>query len=196
MKISIVARANLPTRFGNFKIVAFGNSPDGKEHVAVVKGKVNGETSVPLRLHSECLTGDALGSLKCDCREQLETALTSLGRKKNGVLLYLRQEGRGIGLTNKIRAYSLQDHGYDTIEANRFLGFPEDLRDYDIAADMIRLLGVKSVKVLTNNPNKIEQLKKHGINVVGRIPSIVRPNRHNKNYLKTKKEKAGHLLKL
>ncbi|MFI5370657.1 MAG: GTP cyclohydrolase II, partial [Candidatus Eisenbacteria bacterium] len=151
-------------------------------------------TDVPVRIHSECLTGDVLGSLRCDCRDQLIASLESLGREPLGVLLYLRQEGRGIGLTNKIRAYALQDRGYDTIDANRALGFGDDQRDYRIAADMLRLLGVKSARLITNNPLKLEGLRRHGIKVSGRVSLPTTPNRHNIHYLRTKKARAGHWL--
>jgi GTP cyclohydrolase II len=149
-----------------------------------------------MRIHSECLTGDVLGSLRCDCRDQLIAALEQIGRMPFGVLLYLRQEGRGIGLTNKIRAYALQDRGYDTVEANRALGFGDDERDYRVAAEMLDALGVKSVRLLTNNPSKIRGLRSHGVAVTGRIPLIMTPTRHNISYLLTKQERSGHMLNL
>lgn len=192
--VRIVAMAELPTRFGDFHIVAFENNRDGKEHVAITKGDVIGATDVPVRLHSECLTGDAIGSLRCDCRDQLQTALKTIGQMEKGMLLYLRQEGRGIGLTNKIRAYHLQDEGLDTVEANLALGFRDDERDYAVAAHMLLSLKIKSVQLMTNNPRKIDQLKQYGIQVNGRIPHIMEPNEHNRFYLETKAAKSGHLI--
>lgn len=194
--VEIVASARLPSQFGDFRIFAFYNNYDNKEHVAIVKGSVKNRPGVPVRLHSECLTGDVLGSKRCDCREQLLTALDYLENRKNGVLLYMRQEGRGIGLINKLKSYYLQEHGFDTVEANLALGFPDDLRDYHIAADMLRLLGVKSIKLLTNNPKKMQGLEENEIRVTGRIPLEVKPNIHNKLYLETKKEKSGHMINM
>lgn len=188
-----LASAHFPTRFGDFTIHAFSDK-EGKEHLALVKGDVAGKDNVPVRIHSECLTGDSLGSLRCDCRDQLEYSLTYLGNQEIGIFLYLRQEGRGIGLGNKIKAYQLQDAGLDTVEANIHLGFDEDLRDYTVAADMLRLLGVHSVMLLTNNPAKLDDLKKNGITITGRIPVIVKPNKYNTGYLKTKEKKMNHLL--
>ena len=191
--VKMVSLANLPTRFGNFKVVAFYNNHDKKEHAAILKGNICGKGNVPLRVHSECLTGDAIGSLRCDCRDQLETALKMIGKMKYGALLYLRQEGRGIGFINKIRAYQLQDNGYDTIEANEALGFKADERDYGIAAHMIRSLNIKSIKLISNNPHKIQDLQFYGTKISGRIPIVIKPNVHNKFYLETKKKKAGHI---
>ncbi len=192
--VRIVAMAELPSRFGDFHIVAFENNRDGKDHVAITKGDVIGTSDVPVRLHSECLTGDALGSLRCDCRDQLEAALKAIGQMEKGVVLYLRQEGRGIGLTNKIRAYSLQDQGLDTVEANLALGFRDDERDYAVAAHMLMSLKIDSVQLMTNNPKKIDQLRQYGIKVNGRIPHIMQPNEHNRFYLETKAAKSGHLI--
>jgi len=192
--VRIVAMAELPTRFGDFHIIAFENNRDGKEHVAVTKGDVIGASNVPVRLHSECLTGDALGSLRCDCRDQLESALKAIGQMEKGLVLYLRQEGRGIGLTNKIRAYSLQDQGLDTVEANLALGFRDDERDYAVAAHMLMSLKIESIQLMTNNPKKIDQLVQYGIQVNGRIPHIMEPNEHNRFYLETKAAKSGHLI--
>ena len=192
--VRAVAVANLPTRFGDFRIVAFWNNRDEKEHVAIIRGNVVGHSDVPMRVHSECLTGDALGSVRCDCRDQLEAALKRIGELGEGLVLYLRQEGRGIGLLNKIRAYALQDGGLDTVEANLALGFRDDERDYAIAAHMLMSLDVCSVRVMTNNPNKLEQLKGYGITVAGRIPHVLPPNEHNRFYLETKAKRSGHII--
>jgi GTP cyclohydrolase II len=192
--VRLVAMAELPTRFGDFHIVAFENNRDGKEHVAITKGDVIGARDVPVRLHSECLTGDAIGSLRCDCRDQLEAALRTIGQMERGMVLYLRQEGRGIGLINKVRAYSLQDEGLDTVEANLALGFRDDERDYAVAAHMLMSLKVESIQLMTNNPKKIAQLTQYGIKVNDRIPHIMQPNDHNKFYLETKAAKSGHMI--
>jgi GTP cyclohydrolase II len=194
--VRVVAAAKLPTRFGDFLIVAFWNNRDAKEHVALVHGDVIAAEAVPTRLHSECLTGDIAGSLRCDCRDQLEAALSRLAAGDRGLLLYLRQEGRGIGLINKIRAYSLQDRGLDTVEANRALGFRDDERDYAVAAHMIRSLDVRSVRLLTNNPDKIGQLERYGTQVDQRIPHLLPPNAHNRFYLETKARRSGHHIDL
>ena len=194
--VRIVAMAELPTRFGDFHIVAFENNRDGKEHVAITKGDVIGAENVPVRLHSECLTGDVVGSLRCDCRDQLEAALKTIGQMERGMVLYLRQEGRGIGLINKIRAYSLQDEGLDTVEANLALGFRDDERDYAVAAHMLMSLKIQSIQLMTNNPKKMSQLTRYGINVTGRIPHIMPPNEHNRFYLETKVAKSGHMIDL
>jgi GTP cyclohydrolase II len=188
-----VAEAQLPSRFGDFRLVAF-EGPSGEELIACIRGDVKGQEAVPVRLHSECFTGDVLGSFRCDCRDQLEAALTLVGRSERGLVLYLPQEGRGIGLFNKIKAYSLQDGGLDTVEANEALGFPDDLRRYDLAAEMLRCLGVVSVCIMTNNPAKVSGLKDYGIQVDGIIPIRMTPNEHNSEYLKTKRNKSGHLL--
>ncbi len=192
--VKIAAAAHLPSRFGDFQVVGFTNNKDGKDHAAFVHGDVVGREDVPIRMHSECLTGDAIGSLRCDCRDQLEAALTALGKMDCGILLYLRQEGRGIGLTNKIRAYQLQDQGMDTVEANHALGFRDDERDYSIAAHMLHSLQVKSVALMTNNPNKLKGLENLGVTVSRRIPHIMVPNSFNEAYLKTKQTKSGHML--
>jgi GTP cyclohydrolase II len=194
--VHIASIADLPTRFGFFHIVAFWNHVDEREHVALVRGDVTAADGVLVRLHSECLTGDALGSLRCDCRDQLEAALTALAAEERGILLYMRQEGRGIGLLNKLRAYGLQDHGYDTVEANLALGFRDDEREYAVAAHMLLSLKVKSIRLMTNNPNKLKQLADYGIAVEARVPHVVPPNRHNAFYLRTKAEKSGHLIDL
>ncbi|HVP19040.1 MAG TPA: GTP cyclohydrolase II [Spirochaetia bacterium] len=192
--VRIAAIAELPSRFGQFQVVAFWNNRDGKEHAALVHGDVTGAEDVPVRLHSECLTGDAIGSLRCDCRDQLEAALRAIGKMDRGILLYLRQEGRGIGFLNKIRAYGLQDNGMDTVEANLALGFRDDERDYSVAAHMLLSLKVKSIRLMTNNPRKIGGLQALGVTVSGRIPLVIPPNPYNRFYLETKKEKSGHLL--
>ncbi len=192
--VRIVAMAELPTRFGDFHIIAFENNKDGKEHVAITKGDVIGAKDVPVRLHSECLTGDVVGSLRCDCRDQLEAALKAIGKMETGMVLYLRQEGRGIGLINKIRAYELQDGGLDTVEANLALGFRDDERDYAVAAHMLMSLKIDSIHLMTNNPKKIDQLTQYGIDVTKRIPHIMEANEHNKFYLETKAAKSGHMI--
>jgi GTP cyclohydrolase II len=192
--VKVEAVADLPTRFGRFRIVAFWNNRDGKEHVALVHGDVMGADDVPTRLHSECLTGDVMGSLRCDCRDQLESALRDLGSRERGLLLYLRQEGRGIGLVNKVRAYALQDGGLDTVDANLALGFRDDERDYAIAAHMLFSLNVGSVRLMTNNPDKVVQLEQHGIRVASRIPHVMRPNEYNRFYLETKAARSGHYI--
>ncbi|MCB9679454.1 MAG: GTP cyclohydrolase II [Alphaproteobacteria bacterium] len=189
----LVAEANLPTRYGEFRVTAF-EAVDGKEYGAVVKGDVAGRRGVPVRLHSECFTGDVMGSVKCDCRDQLEAALEYIGQADHGVVVYLRQEGRGIGLANKIRAYALQDGGLDTVQANLALGFDDDERRYDIAADILAELGIESVRILTNNPNKIAGLESAGIRVEGRIPLQVQTRPENVFYLSTKALKSGHML--
>jgi GTP cyclohydrolase II len=192
--VKVEAVADLPTRFGRFRIVAFWNNRDGKEHLAMVHGDVMGAEDVPTRLHSECLTGDVMGSLRCDCRDQLEAALRDLGSRERGLLLYLRQEGRGIGLVNKVRAYALQDRGLDTVDANLALGFRDDEREYATAAHMLASLDVSSIRLMTNNPDKIRQLEQHGIRVAARIPHVMRPNEHNRFYLETKATRSGHYI--
>jgi len=194
--VKVVGVADLPTRFGNFRIAAFWNNRDAKEHVAVVHGDVLDRDDVPTRLHSECLTGDALGSLRCDCRDQLEVALRTLGAMERGCLVYLRQEGRGIGLINKVRAYALQDTGLDTVEANLALGFRDDERDYAIAAHMLFSLAIRSVRLMTNNPAKIRQLTQYGLRVSGRIPHVIPSNPYNRFYLETKASRSGHFIDL
>lgn len=191
----VVAHAGLPTRFGDFEIVAFERA-DGTplDHVALVRGSLAGAERLPLRIHSECLTGDVLGSLRCDCRDQLEIALRELGQAQASALLYLHQEGRGIGLANKIRAYQVQqEQGLDTVEANRHLGFDDDSRDYTDAAVMLQTLGVRSVVLMTNNPRKIGDLEKNGIEVARREPLRPTPNDHNREYIRAKQRKLGHL---
>ena len=192
--VRVVAVADLPTRLGFFRLVGFWNNRDGKEHVAMVHGDVVGAEEVPVRLHSECLTGDVMGSLRCDCRDQLVGGLEAILGGERGVLLYLRQEGRGIGLVNKIRAYALQEKGLDTVEANLALGFRDDERDYAVAAHMIKSLDLRSVRLITNNPDKIRQLTQHGIRVARRIPHVIPPNDFNRFYLETKARRSGHFI--
>jgi len=190
--VRVEAVAKLPSRFGTFHIVAFWNNRDGKEHIAMVHGDVMGHQDVPTRLHSECLTGDVMGSLRCDCREQLEVALGKIGAMERGLVLYMRQEGRGIGLVNKVRAYALQDRGLDTVDANLALGFRDDERDYEVAAHMIASLSVGSIQLMTNNPRKIEELEKLGVTVAGRLPHVIPANELNRFYLETKARRSGH----
>ena len=192
--VSIAAETKLPTKFGEFRIIVFKNEVDHKEHLMIVKGDVRGKSDVLMRIHSECLTGDVFGSHRCDCGEQLENALRCIEEQGEGIVIYMRQEGRGIGLTNKIKAYTLQDQGYDTVEANVKLGFPPDMREYSLAAQMLRELDVKSVKLLTNNPEKKEDLERWGITVSKRVPIVIKANSINAKYLNTKKEKMRHML--
>ena len=196
VKIQLIAEANLPTEFGLFRIVGFEFPDNKKAHVALVMGDISQSDTDPVlaRIHSECLTGDALHSLKCDCGFQLSAALRQISEAGRGVLIYHREEGRGIGLINKIRAYALQDKGMDTIEANLALGFAADERNFSVCADMFELLGIKKVRLLTNNPNKIETMKKAGINVTERVPLNVGENRYNTEYLDTKAKKMGHYI--
>jgi GTP cyclohydrolase II len=189
-----VAQAELPSRFGRFRIYGFtGNGPQ-EEAVALVRGKLNGKTAPLVRVHSQCLTGDVLASLRCDCRAQLELSLKKIGQAPAGVLLYLPQEGRGIGLMNKLRAYELQDGGMDTVEANEKLGFAADARDYDFSAQILKQLGATKIRLLSNNPEKVRQLESAGIRVIERVPCQPRISKSSRAYLQTKKKKMGHLL--
>tara|TARA_B100000282_G_C31645225_1_gene450406 strand:- start:47 stop:676 length:630 start_codon:yes stop_codon:yes gene_type:complete len=189
---NIPSEASLPTTFGLFKIRVFHEEATGFDHVALTLGDMSGPDPVLIRVHSECLTGDAFGSLRCDCGPQLHAALNAITERGWGCLLYLRQEGRGIGLHAKIQAYHLQDKGADTLDANLMLGLPGDARDYQIAAEMLTSLGIEKVSVLTNNPNKIEQLRKYGINVDKNVPLVVGVGDSNRSYLETKANRMGH----
>jgi len=190
----IVARAHLPTRYGRFTIYGFQGRGAQEEAVALVRGKLNGHTTPLVRVHSQCLTGDVLTSQRCDCRAQLELSMKKIGRAPSGVLLYLPQEGRGIGLMNKLRAYELQDGGMDTVEANVSLGFAADAREYDFPARVLKRLGAKKIRLLSNNPDKVRQLESAGIRVVERVPCQARISKISRTYLETKKRKMGHLL--
>lgn len=192
-RLSRVAVTTLPTRYGTFKLRAYQEG-GGPTHLALIVGNPKGRAGVPVRLHSECVTGDVFGSLRCDCGPQLEKALRHFQRKGLGILIHLDQEGRGIGLANKMRAYALQDEGLDTVEANLRLGFAEDKRDYNAAASILRDIGVKSIRLMTNNPLKLENLRLCGIEIVERVPHAIPPNKVNRRYLKTKKDRMGHLL--
>jgi GTP cyclohydrolase II len=196
--IEMIAHADLPTRYGRFRIFGFKGARPQEEAVALVRGKLEGASGfrvAPLvRVHSQCLTGDVLTSLRCDCRAQLELALKKIGKSASGVLLYLPQEGRGIGLMNKLRAYQLQDGGMDTVEANESLGFAADARDYEFSAQILKQLGATKIRLLSNNPEKVRQLESAGIRVLQRVPCQPRISRISRHYLKTKKSKLGHLL--
>jgi 3,4-dihydroxy 2-butanone 4-phosphate synthase / GTP cyclohydrolase II len=189
-----VVTTRLPTAFGEFDVIGYRSLVDDKHHVAMVKGEVDGHPDVLVRVHSECLTGDVFHSLRCDCGEQLESALAMIERAGNGVLLYLAQEGRGIGLLNKLKAYNLQDQGRDTVDANLELGLPVDLRDYGIGAQILVDLGLSSIRILTNNPKKIRGLEGYGLSVTEQIPIVHAPNPHNEAYLRAKRERLGHSL--
>src|SRR5215467_215850 len=190
-----IAQADLPTRYGRFTIFGFQGRGKKEEAVALVRGNLNGKTAPLVRVHSQCLTGDVLTSLRCDCRSQLELSMKKIGQAPSGILLYLPQEGRGIGLMNKLRAYQLQDAGMDTVEANEKLGFAADARDYDFSAQVLKKLGAKRIRLLPNNPENVRQPEKSGIRVVERVPCQPRVSKVSRAYLKTKKRKMGHLLK-
>jgi len=185
---------NLPSEFGNFRIFLYKSVVDSKEHIAIVKGKINSSTPILVRVHSECLTGDVFGSLRCDCRDQLLESLRMIEENENGVVLYMRQEGRGIGLHNKLKAYRLQEKGRDTVEANIELGFKPDLRDYGIGAQILRDLGIRKMRLMTNNPKKVIGLNAYGLEIVERVPIEIKSNPANESYLKTKRDKLGHLI--
>ena len=194
----------IPTKFGTFEAHVFHGTDDGvqavqgftspREHIAMVYGEIEGASALPVRVHSECMTSEVFGSLKCDCKEQLESAMAEVVHQGRGAILYLRQEGRGIGLTNKIRAYGLQAQGHDTVDANRLLGFPDDLREYDCAADMLAHFDVKSIRLMTNNPDKVDKLRALGIEVVSRMPVLVKPNPYSAGYLEAKRIRMAHEL--
>ncbi len=192
--LTVLARAELPTEHGTFEALVFVVGEDPREHVALVFGDVRGRERIPVRVHSECLTGEAFGSLKCDCGAQLDTAMREVVRRGAGAVIYLRQEGRGIGLANKIRAYALQAHGADTVDANRLLGLPDDARTYEAAAAMLGYLGPRSVLLMTNNPAKVEALEALGVTVEGRLPSLVPVSEQARQYLDVKRAKMRHLL--
>jgi len=194
--IQRVAEANLPTQYGDFLAIAYKSAIDPDEHVALVRGELDGDEPVLTRVHSECLTGDVFHSLRCDCGEQIDLAMKAIADEGRGVFLYMRQEGRGIGLHNKIRAYALQDQGLDTVEANEALGFESDIRDYGIGAQILAELGVRNIRLLTNNPRKVIGLEGYGLQVVETVPIVCKPNPKNRRYLETKRKKMGHLLKI
>lgn len=189
-----VVEVDLPTHAGDFRLHLYHNLVDGKEHMALVKGDISTDEPVLVRVHSECFTGDTLGSLRCDCQSQLQSAMHQVAEEGRGVVLYMRQEGRGIGLTNKLKAYALQDQGKDTVEANEALGFKADLRDYGLGAQILVDLGIRDMRLMTNNPKKVIGLGAYGLNIVERVPIISVPNEHNEHYLQTKEAKLGHML--
>ena len=192
--VSQLVETNLPSEFGEFKIILYASKVDNKEHIAIIKGKINPKMPVLVRVHSECLTGDVFGSLRCDCGDQLHQSLRMIEENGSGVVLYMRQEGRGIGLHNKLKAYNIQEKGKDTVEANLALGFLPDLRNYGIGAQILRDLGVRKMRLMTNNPKKIVGLNAYGLEITERVPIEIEANNTNRYYLETKKNKLGHLL--
>lgn len=194
MDILFSSSANLPSKFGQFKIISFKEENKHEEHCIFYMGDLDQEENVLVRIHSECLTSDVFGSIKCDCGEQLEYGLNKIAEVGQGMIVYLRQEGRGIGLFNKINAYALQDEGQDTIQANHSLGFGTDLRKFEIVADVLNHMGVKSVRLMSNNPEKLKTLQDCGIDVTARVPVLIEPNKYNLDYLKVKKEQLNHAL--
>jgi len=194
VQVHLVASATLPTRYGEFRIFGFYDERDQKEHTALVRGDVAGKSDVPVRVHSQCHTGDVWGSLRCDCRDQLEAAIAYIAEAEFGAVVYMKQEGRGIGLLNKLKAYKLQDLGLNTIEANHYLGYPAEARDYAIAARILDELSIESIALLSNNPDKIDKLEAEGITITRRIPVVIASNEHNHDYLATKRSEMGHLI--
>jgi 3,4-dihydroxy 2-butanone 4-phosphate synthase / GTP cyclohydrolase II len=192
--VELVQVVELPTVYGKFNLHMYRSVIDGSHHLALVKGKISSKETVLVRVHSECLTGDVFASLRCDCGSQLHSALRRISKEKTGVLIYMRQEGRGIGLVAKIHAYKLQEKGLDTVEANLKLGFPADLREYGLGAQVLYDLGVRKMKLMTNNPKKVVGLNGYGLKLVDQVPIRVKPSKYNEKYLKTKKKKLGHLL--
>jgi GTP cyclohydrolase II len=192
--VRFISETLLPTKRGDFRVRAYRDQRDNSEPVAILVGDVGGARDLPVRVHDECFTSEVLGSLKCDCREQLEFAMEFIQRRSPGVVIYLHQEGRGIGLANKIAAYALQEEGHDTVDANRLLGLPDDIRRYDAASAILADLGVESIRLMTNNPRKQEELLALGVEITGRIPVLVEPSEHSAGYLNAKADRMGHLL--